>query len=141
MTQSQAHNDPSGPSSCGQSRVSIAGKLNFSFLALNVGMIREFWEQAPPRKAWEGGDEFSEHAGFFLPWRVDAVSWPLSSMLHEGPTLPPAMLPLPPAPQGAVGKLWDLEDSSPNSGTTTRCLTPGKGLHLCISAPSSREGG
>ena len=47
------------------------------------------------------------------------VSWPLSSMLYEGPTLPPALLPLPPAHQGAVGKLWDLEDSSPNSGTTT----------------------
>lgn len=39
MTRSQVHNDPSGPSSCEQSYVSIAGKLIFSYLALNDGMI------------------------------------------------------------------------------------------------------
>lgn len=42
MTQSQVNNDPLHPSNYGQSCVSIAEKLNSSFLALDTGMIQEF---------------------------------------------------------------------------------------------------
>ena len=95
--------------------------------SLDAGMIQEFWEQAPGRLV--GGGVSSVYMQVFsFPQELPRVSTPSAGPSPVSPsfvlvcwelTLPPNMLPLPPAHQGTVGQPWDLEDSGPNPGAIT----------------------